>query len=79
MLISTALLLDSNIRNSVCTPAKLPCRRVVEGNNTIIIMFTIYVAEMDEMLRDSTSGGNVVGTEKVWSLVFSVDLLIVAD
>jgi hypothetical protein len=32
MLISTALLLDSNIRNSVCTPAKLPRRRVVEGN-----------------------------------------------
>jgi hypothetical protein len=31
MLISTALLLDSIIRNSVCTPAKLPCRRVVEG------------------------------------------------
>jgi hypothetical protein len=30
MLISTALLLDSNIRNSVCTPAKLPCRRVYE-------------------------------------------------
>jgi hypothetical protein len=30
MLIST-LLLDSNIRNSVCTPAKMPCRRVVEG------------------------------------------------
>jgi hypothetical protein len=29
--ISTALLLDSIIRNSVCTPAKLPCRRVVEG------------------------------------------------
>ncbi|KAH0808642.1 hypothetical protein GEV33_014149 [Tenebrio molitor] len=28
MLISTALLLDSIIRNSVCTPAKLPCRRV---------------------------------------------------
>jgi hypothetical protein len=31
MLISTALLLDSNSRNSVCTPAKLPCRRVAEG------------------------------------------------
>jgi hypothetical protein len=26
MLISTALLLDSIIGNSVCTPAKLPCR-----------------------------------------------------
>jgi hypothetical protein len=32
MLISTALLLHNNIRNSVCTLAKLPCRRVVEGN-----------------------------------------------
>jgi hypothetical protein len=31
MLISTALLLDSNIRNSVYTPAKLPCRRVEVG------------------------------------------------
>jgi hypothetical protein len=26
------ILLDSNIRNSVCTTAKLPCRRVVEGS-----------------------------------------------
>jgi hypothetical protein len=26
-LISIALLLDNIIRNSVCTPAKLPCRR----------------------------------------------------
>jgi hypothetical protein len=31
MLISTALLLDSIIRNSVCTPAKLPCRQVEVG------------------------------------------------
>jgi hypothetical protein len=31
MLISTALLLDNIIRNSVCTPAKLPCRRVEVG------------------------------------------------
>jgi hypothetical protein len=31
MLMSTALLLDSIIRNSVCTPAKLPCRRVEVG------------------------------------------------
>jgi hypothetical protein len=36
ILISTALLLDSNIRNSVCTPAKLPCRQVVEGNKEVI-------------------------------------------
>jgi hypothetical protein len=36
MLISTALLLDSNIRNSVCTPAKLPCGGVVEGNKSLL-------------------------------------------
>jgi hypothetical protein len=36
MLISTALLLDSIIRNSVCTPAKLPCRRVEVGYDVII-------------------------------------------
>jgi hypothetical protein len=40
MLISTALLLDSNIRNSVCTPAKLTCRRVKVGyEKTSLISF----------------------------------------
>jgi hypothetical protein len=42
MLISTALLLDSIIRNSVCTPAKLPCRRVEVGyeiKRKILFMF----------------------------------------
>jgi hypothetical protein len=31
------LLLDSNVRNSVrvCTPAKLPCRWVVEGSGFV--------------------------------------------
>jgi hypothetical protein len=36
MLISTALLLDSIIRNSVYTPAKLPCRRVEVGYEKLI-------------------------------------------
>jgi hypothetical protein len=36
MLISTALLLDSIIRNSVCTPAKLPCRRVEVGHEKLV-------------------------------------------
>jgi hypothetical protein len=44
MLISTALLLDSNIPNSVCTPAKLSCRRVVEGN-------TYAINKLDSMDR----------------------------
>jgi hypothetical protein len=40
MLISIALLLDSIIRNSVCTPAKLPCRRVVKGKDIFLNMYT---------------------------------------
>jgi hypothetical protein len=38
MLINTALLLDSIIRNSVCTPAKLPCRRVEVGYEKILLL-----------------------------------------
>jgi hypothetical protein len=42
MLISTALLLDSITRNNVCTPAKLPCRRVEVGyENSFIKYFTL--------------------------------------
>jgi hypothetical protein len=48
MLISTALLLDSIIRNSVCTPAKLPCRRVEVGyekvkHNCVFEVFNILI------------------------------------
>jgi hypothetical protein len=44
MLISTALLLDSIIRNSVCTPAKLPCRRgtLIEIKDTLLQKLNIY-------------------------------------
>jgi hypothetical protein len=41
MLNSTALLLDSNIRNSVCTPAKLPCRRVEMGYDSNLCIYVI--------------------------------------
>jgi hypothetical protein len=43
MLISTALLLDSIIRNSVCTPAKLPCRRVEVGYEKKKIIIIIII------------------------------------
>jgi hypothetical protein len=45
MLISTALLLDSIIRNSVCTPAKLPCRRVEVGYEEIIRHVLLHVVQ----------------------------------
>jgi hypothetical protein len=44
MMISTALLLDSNIRNSVCTPAKLPCRRVEVGYEKAVSNFVKLAA-----------------------------------
>jgi hypothetical protein len=45
MLISTALLLDSNIRNSVCTPAKLPCRRVEVGyENMYFLVVYLFIS-----------------------------------
>jgi hypothetical protein len=33
------------LRNSVYTPAKLPCRRVVEGNKNNNIIFSIFLNE----------------------------------
>jgi hypothetical protein len=32
---------------------------------------------MDEMLKKAQAGGSVVGREKVWSLAFADDLVIV--
>jgi hypothetical protein len=42
------------------------------------LLFTIYVADVDEMLRKAQAGGVVVGREKVWSLAFADDMVIVA-
>jgi hypothetical protein len=41
------------------------------------LLFTIYVPNMDDMLKKSQPGGNVVGREKVWSLALADDLVIV--
>jgi hypothetical protein len=49
MLISTALLLDSNIRNSVCTPAKLPCRRVEVGYENLLKKINEMLFVLDQM------------------------------
>jgi hypothetical protein len=43
MLISTALLLDSIIRNSVCTPAKLPCRGVEVGYEKRLFALFVFL------------------------------------
>jgi hypothetical protein len=61
MLISTALLLDSIIRNSVCTPAKLPCRRVEVGYDKVDI--TVF----GEMIRSVYTKSNYNGGQKISS------------
>jgi hypothetical protein len=57
MLISTALLLDI-IRNSVCTPAKLPCRRVEVGYENLFTRtkFSLY---QFLLLADGTVDGQI--------------------
>jgi hypothetical protein len=46
MLISTALLLDSIIRNSVCTPAKLPCRPVEVGYENVSNLLKTFFSKI---------------------------------
>jgi hypothetical protein len=62
MLISTALLLDSNIRNSVCTPAKLPCRRVEVGYQGREILPLGSVRESIMTPSETSSEKNLVCT-----------------
>jgi hypothetical protein len=42
------------------------------------LLFTIYVADVDEMLKKAQAGGVGVDREKVWSLAFADDMVIVA-
>jgi hypothetical protein len=53
-------------------------KRVKQGCPLSPLLFTIYVADMDEMLRKACARGSVVGREIVWSLAFANDLVIVA-
>jgi hypothetical protein len=70
MLISTALLLDSIIRNSVCTPAKLPCRRVEVGyekksnNNLNKGILQPVLATMDPIPNDIRKLMNIFCTDQ---------------
>jgi hypothetical protein len=51
---------------------------VRQGCSLSPLLFTIYVADVDEMLRKAQAAGVVVGREKVWSLTFADDMVIVA-
>jgi hypothetical protein len=42
------------------------------------LLFTIYVADIDEMINKAQAGGSVVGREKVWSQAFAEHLVIAA-
>jgi hypothetical protein len=72
MLISTALLLDSNIRNSVCTPAKLPCRQVVEGDKILVDVkdyLVLYVLE-----NNLSTSSTFSSTDSIIKLLFNLKL-----
>jgi hypothetical protein len=68
MLVSTPLLLDCNIRTSVCTPAKLPCRRVAERDR--IIKYNIYLQGDSEISLGEKCGGEIKRMEIYISLYF---------
>ncbi|KAJ3632437.1 hypothetical protein MTP99_009448 [Tenebrio molitor] len=53
-------------------------KRVRQGCPLSPLRFTIYLADVDEMLRKAQARGVVVGREKVWSLAFADDMVIVA-
>lgn len=41
-------------------------------------LFAIYIADLEEVLRKGQTGGLVVGREKLWSLAYADDIVLVA-
>ena len=52
---------------------------VIQGCPLSPILFTIYISEIDEVFRKAQTGGVVVGSEKVWTLAYADDLVILAN
>jgi hypothetical protein len=72
MLISTALLLDSNIRNSVCTPAKLPCRRVLDRVYVRLVLTILVLTGSNMMSSPPTPIPDLTALDfNVWGHVFT--------
>jgi hypothetical protein len=65
MLISTALLLDSIIRNSVCTPAKLPCRRVEVGYEKLLLLLCWFSSNITFISKRSKIAPSYIIIETV--------------
>jgi hypothetical protein len=69
MLISTALLLDSIIRNSVCTPAKLPCRRVEVGYEKFRMYLFAYLYRIFKARCSKTKNHTLYNLKQFHELV----------
>jgi hypothetical protein len=41
-------------------------------------LFAAFIGDIEEMFRKGQAGGAVVGKEKVWSLVYADDLVVLA-
>src|SRR5699024_4378372 len=41
-------------------------------------LFATYISDLDKVLKEAQAGGIVVGREKVWSLAYADDLVLVA-
>jgi predicted NACHT family NTPase len=65
MLISTALLLDRIIRNSVCTPAKLPCRRVEVGYEIFTACNCINNIIITQLFERQNENGEMNSQKKI--------------
>ena len=42
------------------------------------MLFTLFMADLEEVLKKGQDGGMVVGNKKFWSLMYADDIVLVA-
>lgn len=41
-------------------------------------LFTLYVADLEDVMRKGQAGGIVIGSEKIWTLAYADDMVLIA-
>ena len=54
-------------------------RGVRQGCLLSPVLFTLFMADLEEVLKKGQDGGTVVGNKKFWSLMYANDIISVAS
>lgn len=51
-------------------------KKVRQGYSLSPTLFTLYMANLEELIKTDQVGGIVIGREKIWALVYADDIML---